>query len=459
MKRWKEPVKTILLDLLVLASFVLTSMLWNNQPQFEVIAPATYVESKLTGQSRQLDDLVTPESIIFHYGGARHTKANTNDSQYRLLRAEMAKWYFYDFTAYPMPKEKWQALTHDKPGLEIRYGSTVPIPVISQLFTFRGEMDEKIKGIDRIWLYYEESEDIVYALFISGKDQQVIRAKTVVTPKDLRESYLPLGRYLPEEILKVVEREPENSNSQARAFWDNFYLPKDTLKMRKYRYNFLPITDRDLIETFFLDPTLIRQIVERDGTVIYTDGSRSVQIRPERKSMIFTDPALPQRHEPLTNEDTLLAAITFVNKHIGWTDTYRFEQIEKREGEGDQVSFRQYIGAYPLVSEDGQNTDQIALTLEQGQVVTMKRSMIDLDAYIDYQEWSVMSGPELYQKLRQRKVDVKLVKNAYLGYQSRVMRGFVELTPVWVVEKITGEMLVLDAKSTEPKGGRGSGLE
>jgi len=460
MMRWKETFKTVILNLLILTSFILTSMLWSNQPQLQFIEPVQYVESKPV-QTRQLKELVTPEAIIFHYGDDLHTRASASYAHYRYITQEMEKWYFNDLRYYPLDDDKWEALTTRYRGLEILFRGQVPMPVITQLYMINGDTYDQQAEIDRIWLYLEEEENVVYALFISSERKMVLRARTVVSPKDLLESYLPPGRPLPEQFLKVTRLLSESESDRLkRPFWQIFYLPKEQLTMQKFLYNYLPVTEDELMEAYFLDRTLVRRIVERDRTVIFTDGSRSIQMQPDRQVITFTDPAFHQGTTQLNPEEKVREAITFINKHLGWTDDYHFEKIEEDEAQGDTISFRQYIGAYPLVNGDAYPLDTITVTSEYGQVATVNRSLIDLDKYIDNEEWTVMSGPELFGYLREHEqLDTNLVTHAYLAYQTLVHQGYVELTPVWVVEMQDGQQYVVQAQSLPEEGGEAHGLE
>lgn len=449
--RIRERVKTVLLNLLVLTSFGLTVLLWNNQPQFEVIAPATYVEPEPLGIAHDVEELIRPQAIVFHYGQDRHTKASPIDPPYTMVASQMEKWYFYDFNLYVVTAEQWQALMREKPGIEIRYRAGIPISVVHELFTLRGEMSRDIEEIDRLWLYLEEDEDIVYALFISSEEQKMVRARTVVSPKDLRDSYLRVGNTLPEQYLKVMEADLYDA-AQLKISWRTFYLPKETSVMRLYHYNYLPITEKALMDAFFLDPTLVRRILERDGTIIYTDGSRSIQLRPEKQMFTFTDPALPERRGELTIADKLHGAVAFVNQHLGWTDSYYLDKILQRPGEGDVFVFRQYLGAYPLIAGEGNDGETITITSDEGQVVSLKQSLFDYDIYINFDEQVVMSGPELFAYAREQQIDLSLVDDAYLAYRPSVYPGYIKLTPVWVLEKASGEQLLIEAASRQAEG-------
>ncbi|WP_035296446.1 YycH family regulatory protein [Brevibacillus thermoruber] len=460
MKQWKEPAKTVLLNLLVLTSFCLTALLWSNQPKFQFIEPAQYKESKPV-QEKQLEELVTPESVIFHYGQNRHTKANATDGQFRVIvQVEMPKWIFLDFVPYPLTTDKWEAIAREKQGVEIRFRSSVPMSVVGRLVTIRDESEARLKSIDRLWLYYEEEEDVVYALFISTEEERVMRARTSISPKDLRQSYLPTGNAMPEQILKVVGPPRSMPTVEQRyALGDMYYLPKNQTRMQAFRYSYQTLTNDQLIDAYFLDRTLVRQIMERDKTLIFTDGSRSILLRSEQQAITFTDPAFQPGGQELTDEEKVKGAVSFINKHVGWTGDFHFETIKRSYNEKDVITFRQYVGAYPLVSQDGYPIDVIRITSEAGQVVTMDRSLLDLDRYIDNHEWIVMSGPELYQYIRDKQLaDTEQITNAYLAYETRTTPEYVELTPVWVVEIANRANLYIPAR-VQRGGGQAHGLE
>ncbi|MED1799949.1 YycH family regulatory protein [Brevibacillus porteri] len=460
MKRMLEPAKTVLLNLLVLASFVLTAMLWSNQPNLQFIEPAEYTQSKPV-QEKQLEQLVTPESVVFHYGEDRHTKASATDAPYSLIVREMSKWIFLDFSPLTISNEKWEDIAREKMGLEVRFRSTVPLSIVGRLVTFRDEFDNRMKGIDRLWLYYEKDEDVVYALFLSTEEGRMMRSRTSISPKDLRESYLASGDLMPEQIMKIVKPERSFVDLEGPALmWSTYYLPKNQMRMQQFRYSYVPVTNDRLIESYFIDQSLVRQIMERDKTVIFTDGSRSIQLRSEQQAFTFTDPAYQQRDQELSDEEKVQSAVTFMNKHLGWLDDYHFERIKKSYNEKDLITFRQYLGAYPLISEgEAKQIDTIQITSEAGQVVTMSRSLLDLDKYIDNKEWTVMSGPELYQYIRDKKLaDTEKITNAYLAYQTKVGEGYVDLMPIWVVE-LTNQANLYISAHTKKGGGKAHGLE
>ncbi|GAA4724257.1 YycH family regulatory protein [Brevibacillus fulvus] len=456
---WKEPVKTVMLVLLVLTSFLLTSLLWNNRTQYQLIEPVQYVKSKPV-DTKQLEDLIVPSSIVFHYGEDRHTRAVSTQAVYSLIRTEMTRWYFFDFVTYPLSEEKWTALTRQTEGLEVQFRTQIPVEIASELLKFQDEQGyQQMAGIDRIWLYYSEEEASVFALLMDTKNGEIVRARTAVSFKDLHDSYLPLGKMLPEQIMKT--QEAESLTRPDYPFWNIFYLPKQQVKMQKLDYRYSATSNNDLLEAYFLDPNLVRQIVERDGTIIFTDGSRSLQLRPNQQIITFTDPAFQQGNDYLSKEDKLKGAVAFINSHLGWLDDYYLQQIEGNDHEANFIRFQQYLGFYPLISGDDQHLDSISVMIEGGQVVTMKRSLFDLDKLEHQETCMVMSGPELYEWIRTKKLlDPIQVKNAYLGYQTHLdqKQKQIKLRPVWVVETVMGTRYYINAVVSEGKE-KGNGLE
>ncbi|OAJ74701.1 transcriptional regulator [Brevibacillus sp. SKDU10] len=455
-----ENIKSVVLVVLVLLSLILTSLLLNNQPQLEFISPATFVPADKQGASKQAKDFVVPDAILFHYGEDRHTKANSSDDVYRILMGQVQNWYFNEFSYYPMTEDKWDSLTRKKLGLELQYNSLIPISVMEQVLTLR-DVDQRLTGIDRVWLYYEEADDTVYALFLSTKDQQSFRAKTAVSPKDLRNSYLLFGKNLPEQILKTY-KDPQRSPyivQNKQSFWSVYYLPKKPSVMSMYNYNYLPISRKQLLESYFLDPGLVRQIVERDGTNIYTDGTRSVQVRNGQHLMTLTTPVWQAGDTQMTAYEQLQESVSFINQHMGWIDEFRLRSMDQRTEGSAQIVFRQYLGAFPIISQDSKLIDNIQLNMDKGQVQSMRRSLIDLDTFFGYKEVNVASGADLITYLQENKIDTEKISNIYLAYQLVEQKGYMQLIPAWVVQLEGVYNKIIDVRSAVPKGGKVSGLE
>jgi regulatory protein YycH of two-component signal transduction system YycFG len=82
-----------------------------------------------------------------------------------------------------------------------------------------------------------------------------------------------------------------------------------------------------------------------------------------------------------------------------------------------------------------------------------------LEKYQDYEEQIVMSGPELFQLIRERQLaDTEKIRNAYLAYQTTITDKYVDLNPVWVVEVENNPTLYVPAR-TGQGGGDADGLE
>jgi regulatory protein YycH of two-component signal transduction system YycFG len=222
--------------------------------------------------------------------------------------------------------------------------------------------------------------------------------------------------------------------------------------------NYQTLSERSLIEALFIDPSLVRKIVERDQTIIYTDGNRSVQFRPGQETMTFTDPALPDQQTEPSLEEKLRNSVSFVNQYIGWTDPFYLESIEQRAGEGEVFTFRHYLGPYPMVTDQAQGLEKLSITSYNGQVISLRRSLYNLGTVIKSREMQILSGPELLELLRSWELDANKLRNAYLAYRLVLHESYAECIPVWVLEWTDGKQELVDASVPE-EGGVYGGLE
>jgi len=146
------------------------------------------------------------------------------------------------------------------------------------------------------------------------------------------------------------------------------YVPTEPLPMVEYRFAYRQFTADQLQRSLFPDPFSTRNLTERDGSEIYTDGKRGLQLSNEQLWMSYTDPAAPAEggQTPL---DTALSAVQFVNRHGGWNGDYMLESFgQDPNGSEQRIRFRHYVGtypgAYPIVgARDGTPFGPIELTL------------------------------------------------------------------------------------------------
>lgn len=78
-----------------------------------------------------------------------------------------------------------------------------------------------------------------------------------------------------------------------------------------------------MLRSFFIDLSVLRQIEEKDGAVIYTDGRRGLRVYPYGK-IEYTAPSQSVSQAPTPSQerpallDALSLSVEFVNSHGGW---------------------------------------------------------------------------------------------------------------------------------------------
>jgi regulatory protein YycH of two-component signal transduction system YycFG len=444
-----ERVKTFLLLILIMLSLILSGFLWYSTPRLENLNSSDYVAPQLRGHTYELADVVRPAAVFLHSGDSRHWEIKADTEASKKIMPAVNKWYFYDVTEQAWDKEDWNQLVNKRKGIEVAYNDAVPWDIFSEMFTVRGRTSVGFSSVDRIWVYVNKEENTCYALLLSGKEHRVLHARVSVSPMEVDSFYLApaMITHLPEQIV-VRSSLP-------------LYLPKNRGDMIRYRYFYQLFTVQQAIETVFVDPNLTRQVTERDGTIIYTDGSKAVSIPPHRQYMSYNNPV--HEWESVDSEradyESVNAAISFVNLHGGWNGAYSLESLESvRPGRPEPATyrFRQYIGPYPLFGEkDGQHI--VSVRMAGGAVSAFQCPLLQLDTYFERTPVKVMSGADLIGWLKRQNINLAGIKAIRMGLHSRIIYDFVEMVPVWEIQLADRPVMYINAEVKETRKTAGTG--
>ncbi|WP_286883811.1 YycH family regulatory protein [Aneurinibacillus sp. UBA3580] len=449
-----ERLKTIVLTLLIIISLMLSGFLWNSTPELENLTPSDYVAPQPAGHKYEVTDVIRPSFLMFHTGEGKHRKAPIESAMYEKLMSRMNQWYFYNFVDTHLVKEEWEELINKRRSVEIVYNHEIPADIASELFTLRSHAEGNFRSISRILLYENEEKNAVDALLISNRNQQVIRVHTSVEPEEVENLFAPGNLAgLSEQILyrTFVDRLEDDIRTTRYAFYDPIYLPGGREKMSRYRYFYQPLTVQQVLNAMFVDASLTRQVTERDGTMIYTNGSQSVSIPSERNYLLYRHPMheweKAQGERP--NYEALSSALSFINQHGGWIGRYYLESVDdvnfvNRENTV-AYRFRQYIGTYPLFSGDGPDLNTISARVSGGNVSELYYPMRQLDLYFERIPVTVVSGTELMKWLENKGINKHQVGSIELGLYTRSIYDFIEMKPCWVVYLKDKEPLYVEA--------------
>lgn len=450
-----EQIKTIVLVVLIIVSLLLSGILWNTMPHLDSLSSANYVAPQPFGRTYEAEVLVQPAYARVHTGDGKHFQARADTNLYKKLVANMKQWSVYSFTPMPWNKEDWESIEGKKRGIELVYSGDVLEDTLGELLTIRGQAISGIVSANRIWLYSNKEDGTVQALFISDSRQRIIKAHTSLTPAEL-ESYLQpsLLASLTEQI--VYRPFSEKTGNPA------VYMPKERLKMYRYRYFYQPITAQNMLSFLFTDAGLAREVTERDGTQIYTNGSQTVSIPKHHNYLLYRNPVqVPKEAEEEHNfNDSLHAAVSFMNKHGGWPGTYQFASVDTAlpgKSRATVYRFRQHVGPYPLYSDyDGETV--VVIETADDSIAQAQCPMRQLDTYFERTATLVMNGGEVARQLERKGISKDQVIGIELAMYAGKRYDFIEMNPVWVIQQKNKPPLYLPAAVSDGRGD-GNGLE
>ena len=194
-----------------------------------------------------------------------------------------------------------------------------------------------------------------------------------------------------------------------------------------------------LWQRFFIDPNITRNLQERDGTKIYTDGKRGVQIKNNDRYLMFSDP-VAQLEKQGSASASFLAGIQFINAHGGWSGRYVLDSLSESRENGEYVfQYRQYFASYPMVAANEQWFGNTRISLKNGTVASFQRPLKELNEKpMESADVNFLAGDDLVVRLDLLMQRGKF-EQIYPVYEVKVEDGYVVLDPAWAVEMMDGK--------------------
>jgi len=421
-----EKGKSVLLAALVLISLVQSYFLAYSMPSMEanVRTEQDYVTTDPLGPEEKVEQLLLPEELVVHMGGDKHTVFFPNDSFYdRVLDKLMAR-EFKGFQSDSVDSIDWDQVRREDPGIEVRFGRAVPFELLQRVFKIDSNFLFSADSISRIWIFARKDREEVRTFFFSADGRNVYEALHAdLTVQDVNQ-YTGFGQYW-----------------TPFSYWqDGVYMPDKPRTYGSLQVPFTRYTPDQIQRNLFFDPGTTRMIQDRqDGTQIYTDGKKGLQIEQQGGWMSYTDPAAPTDSQ---NDlaDNISSAVQFVNQHGGWIGTYRFVRGEGAVADS-VIRFQQYYRGMPILSGAGFRFGYIQLTIQQGFVSSYERSLLVLNEQErqNLASKQLPGGSELSSLIRQAAGN-DIVEAVFPAFRPRLLKNAIAMEPVWAIRTASGEI-------------------
>lgn len=440
----KERIKSWILALLVISSLVESYYLIYRLPGSDtaILTENQYVKTDNMGPEEKVENLLYPDKMIIHMGENKHTLFYPNTTFYNLILNRLKGRAFESFQRRSVHDFDWAKLRSESSGIELSFGSGIPVTLLQRVMQLAPDSLFAGESIDRIWIYNLKNDSKAHAIFFSTRGDIVYEAaKADLTVQDVQQ-HVDFGM---------------NWTPYTTVHGD-YYVPDRKVTVLEAEIPANMYTIEQMQSSLFFDAGSTRYIREKDGSEIYTDSKRSLQVDQQQRWMSYSDPTALPAGESTPAKD-VLEALEFVNQHGGWNGSYRLAgpQNGTREqmavmNEGLQerlVTFQQFYGSYPYGSFPIMNKQQlrygvINLDLQQGTVSSYERSLIYVDETKAVKKVVELSGGEQLGKQLEQISKASAVTDLIPAYIPAVKGEMLHLQPVWKVTLEDGTVLTLN---------------
>lgn len=436
----KETVKSAVLVLLITCSLVQSYFLIYRLPGNDPVvkSESDYVKTENMGTEMKAEELVFPAEMILHMGAGKHTLFYPGTTFYKLINTRLQGRLFDGFQRYDASGTNWNTIRQQNEGIELRFGKGVPVALLQKVMQISSDPLLEDETINRILIYNVKNEDKVRAFFFSSQGGTVYEAKNAdLTVQDVRQQ-VGFGR----------EWTPSYTLMDS-----GYYVPDGKLEALQVTLDTGVFTTDQMQKSLFSDPSITRNIREKDGSEIYTDIKRSLQFKQNQNWINYTDPAASGGTDNSLGKNAL-SAVDFVNQHGGWDaasgGAYRMEvsgeagyNVDSKRRQ-DTVTFQQYYRSLPILDLEEFHYGVMRLDMHQGTVTSYERSLIytkgpGTSRLVKKQ---LAGGKELTALIASAAKD-RTISWLYPAYQPSLTDEGLNLAPVWMLVFASGDSEIL----------------
>lgn len=426
-----EKLKTALLALLVCSSMVQSYLLAFHSNGMQEMLQEEYVETETIGTPLSAESMLFPQQIVLHLDPETRTVLYPEFYFYERIFEDLKEWTFQGlrrtFESPAFFRQQKRAL----PSVELQFVSGLPLQIFEVFRPVGADPEPVYDRVSAMWLVLSENRDDVDVYLINDTDTTVYEVEITNLPVAKVEEYLGWGAIQP----------------RYRVAGGSLYVPEDDMSMHRLLFKYSSISSEQMEIMLFPDPGITRNLPTRDGTEIYSDGKRGLQIKRDQLWMVYTDPIASLGEESDLRSD-LGAAVQFVNQRGGWNGNFRIDYIAPSvTDKGRRYVFRQFVsslsGAHPILEQPGHMFGHVAVSLQRGMVSEYERSLIMIEEKPMTRTPHVLPGGDELQRRLENYPNPDRIAAVFPAYKPVITPEYVELSPVWAIELTNGIMLEL----------------
>ena len=419
-----ERLKTIALTILVLLSLLQTYVLVYRTPQFEQAVQSDYVQTEQADILLDVEQLLKPRMIVAHLGEQVHSVFYPQTPVYGNMLETWRQFTYKNLQKTDMTLEEFYDQREQRLALSLQFEQDLELGTIQTLFNVTVDQEFQSQPLfDMLFAAPDPVENKMHIWFVSQNKRHVYKC----TETDMSESEFT-------EMMVNASLQPVY-----RTYKNRFYIPEQPPTMTDVTMAYEKVEAAPLWQRLFIDPNITRNLTERDGTKIYTDGKRGLQIKNNGRYMVYSDPVAQQNYSGNLLESMRIGT-QFINKHGGWSGDYLLHAMKVNVAEGESIyDFRQYYGSLPIIHPEESWFGYTRLKMKSGTVAGFQRPMVELTKApkLD-QEVLLPAGNELAARLDDLTKKAAL-RSLYPAYIAKWSGETVRLSPAWAVETDDGK--------------------
>ena len=436
-----EVVKTIVLNLLIALSIILTFSIWTYTPKYPTIEKQPTVDISIS-EKRDIADVIKPYKILFNFEDG--LKGTANSVEIDEIVSELKNWTISDLKLVDrsFDVDKFAMFIREKNKFSLYFPAEVPLSVYSNVLNIE-ELKIPEMTFDRIVVEWNTSNTTMDIYFISRENKLLYSAKAnVLEVQEYQQTILTRG----ETYSEYAEVSPGNTPFVA--------VPVDRIELDRNTYSQGEISPSRFRDALFRDPNAVKRTQVEANLNEFKDDRAIMTINTLTKDLDYVHPTAKSNELAIPSE-LLFNTFDFINEHAGWTDDYRYSHMDPLSR---YVEFQLYVHGLPVFSDT--TSTKMEQTWGEDRIFRYMRPYYTLDSSLPSEtELKILpSGLEVAEMLIDSKeIDIRIVEEIIPGYYMKHDRehNLFMLEPSWYYlindnwirfspEQFGGEMLGLE---------------